>query len=133
MSRLTHPFLGLDVLVEILDERFECDAAGRLAAAGKDVPEGVLPRFVLGRAHEGVIWRFRWDVSTSLVQQVSRLAGRESGIPIDTGEFHAPPQRLAVIERLFSEEMRLAVIDGRALREMVVRDGITVGEFWMLE
>jgi hypothetical protein len=130
VSGLTHPIFGLEVLVEILEARFEHDSAGRLAGFGKDASGGVLPRFVLGRALEGVIWRFRWDVSTNLVQRVARLAGRESGIPIDTGDCPARPERFFAIERLLAEEVGLSVSDGGTLHERVVRDGITVGEIW---
>jgi len=94
--------------------------------------DGVTPRFVLGRAQEGVIWRFRHDLSTDLVQDVSRLAGREKGIPIDP-ESAPPPERWVMIERRFSVE------DGRkdpirigngVLHERVSREGQVLGEIW---
>ena len=133
VSHFTHPVFGLEALVEILLNRFEHDDAGRLVGLRGESLDGVLPRFVLGRARDGVIWRFRSGLSTNLVQAVARLAGRELGIPIDTQKVTPPPDRLFAIERLFSES------DGRrephvtALREEIVRGGIAVGELWTLE
>ena len=50
---------GLDAIIEILEMRYAYDANGRLADVQGD---GILPRFVLGRAPEGCLWRFRADL-----------------------------------------------------------------------
>ena len=88
------------MLVETFAMRFEYDEMGRIV---DQVDEGVSPRFVLGRAQEGVVWRFRSDVATELAQDVARLAGREKGIPIDP-ENTPPPERWVMIERRFAAE-----------------------------
>ena len=112
--------------------RFEYDEMGRIVDT---IDEGVSPRFVLGRAQEGVVWRFRSDLATELVQDVARLAGREKGIPIDP-EMTPPPERWVMIERRFALE------DGRkdglrpendVLHEWVSVDGGAFqGEIWTI-
>ena len=66
--------LGLEYVLEELARRYVFDQAERMV---KPAAEGVLPRFVLGRAAEGCIWRFSAELSPSLVRSVAKLAGRE--------------------------------------------------------
>lgn len=107
--------------------RFEYDPRGRIVDCRID--EGGTPRFVLGRAHEGVVWRIGSKVTTNLVLVVTRLAGREKGIPIDGVGPPVPPDRLAPILRIFGEDAGRTL---EASHEWVTRSGVTLGEIWTI-
>ena len=141
MSALTHSKVALDFVVEALARRFVYDVLGRITGTGEG-HEGGAPRFVLGRAREGVVWRFRSDLDRNVVSEIARLAAREQGIPID-GDRAVPPERLVMIER------RLAGVDSLTANEgtnphsadTLTRrhswvsddDGRVVGELWWLD
>ena len=120
---------GLDVVLETLTAHYMFDARGRISGT---VVEGVLPRFVLGRAVEGCVWRFRADLMEGIVASLARLAGREPGARFD-GELPAPPERLVALGRLLAPpeslhgEMRASLS-----RISVTRSGVMVGEIWRI-
>ncbi len=116
---------GLEHLLEALEQRFVSDEKGRLSASAGD---GVLPRFVLGRAAEGCVWRFSAELPLELVRSVAKLAGREKGCAID-GESTAPPERLVMIGRLLRTGQDLPI----PRRDLISHEGSTVGEFWTLD
>ena len=116
---------GLEHLLEVLERRFRSDEQGRLAESAGD---GVLPRFVLGRAAEGCVWRFSAELPGALVRSVAKLAGREKGCVID-GESTAPPERLVMIGRLLRNGGEPPI----PRRELISHQGATVGEFWTLD
>lgn len=89
----------LERVVQRLEDDLEFDERGRIVGFES---HGSSPRFVLGRAREGIVWRFRADVPDDLVRDVARLAGREKGIPIATTGVPRPPERWLSIERHFS-------------------------------
>jgi hypothetical protein len=150
MSASPHNVLGLDRVVAILARRYAFDPVGRIAGfAERD--EGRTPRFVLGRAREGVVWRFRADVDPSLVVEIGRLAAREKGFPID-GTTPQEPERLAAIRKRVDRAVPMAPVEGRtphsdpvdgqpgsgsagllARHEWVSHEGVVVGELWTIE
>lgn len=109
----------LDAVLATLNALYTFDARGRLLAA---VHGGVLPRFVLGRAEEGCVWRFRSDLEPDVVVALARLAGRESGARFE-GNWPAPPERLEALRRVLDADA--------AVRSAVTRAGVTVGELWL--
>lgn len=121
---------GLEAILETLNRRFTFDARARIAGC---FSEGVLPRFVLGRAAEGCVWRFRADLPPGVVAAVARLAAREPGARFD-GELPAEPERLAAIERLIRGQAGNAGESDRAGRdrEVVVAGGIRLAELWQV-
>lgn len=117
---------GLLVIADLLECRFEFDTSGRILHR-KGV--GVSPRFVLGRAAEGCIWRFRVDIGQQLVGRLARLAGREAAFPFD-GERPAPePERLVMIERLLGVDRAKQ----STRHERVSKGGVPVGELWEID
>ncbi len=121
---------GLDRVLETLIAHYIFDARGGIV---RSTDGGVLPRFVLGRAAEGCVWRFRSDLERQLVVGLARLAGREPGVRFD-GELPAPPERLVALERLLRPTESP---DGQARagvsRIPVTREGVTVAEIWRIE
>ena len=134
--------MGIDVLVRELERRYVFDAQGRIAGLRS---EGIPPRFVLGRAAEGCLWRFRVDLPPSLVRDVARLAGREPGFPIGAEGPIPPPERLVMIERLFhangmphdagtaDDPAKPSERAPAARRQAVTRDGVTVAELFTID
>ena len=116
---------GLESLLDALESRFVIDAKGRLCASRND---GILPRFVLGRATEGCLWRFAADLDGSQIRSVAKLAGREKGCTIE-GESTAPPERLVMIGRLLRE----GDVPPVPRREFITDAGKIVGELWSLD
>ncbi len=114
---------GLAVVLETLKAHYTFDEIGRIVSQRDG---GVLPRFVLGRAVEGCVWRFRSDLNDGIVVSLARLAGREPGARFD-GELPAPPERLMALGRLLD-----GVSAGReaAQRVLVTRAGVTCGDLW---
>lgn len=139
MSQLTHRRNGLVGVGNTLEMLFEYDVLGRIIGWQNPASGGVLPLFVLGRAHLGVIWRFRSNIAPNLVRDVSRLASREKGFPsgyrmggsgpgsglVETRA--TPPERLAMIERILSPEIRKG---SEARHEWVEAAGVRIGEIW---
>jgi len=117
---------GLETILEELDARYEFNENGRLTYLRG---EGILPRFVLGRAAEGCVWRFSTSVAVEQVNAVSRLAGKEPGFPIAGKRPVPPPERIVVIERLLAAEG----IEVETHREILTRDGIEVAELWTID
>jgi hypothetical protein len=117
--------MGLGAVLETLKAHYTFDAIGRIVSQRHG---GVLPRFVLGRASEGCIWRFRSDLDERIVVSLARLAGREPGARFD-GELPAPPERLAALARLLDVDGAPTGF-GEARRELVTRSGVTCGELW---
>jgi hypothetical protein len=122
--------MGLTAVLETLNAHYTFDSIGRIVSRCNG---GVLPRFVLGRAAEGCVWRFRSDLDEGMVASLARLAGREPGARFD-GELPAPPERLMALERLLPP---IPGLDGparsTASRDCVTRDGVTVGEIWRID
>ena len=118
---------GLETILTILADRYEYDANGRLAEMRGD---GILPRFVLGRASEGCIWRFSANIDRDQLSAVARLAGRESGFPIAGEKPAPPPERLVMIQRLLGREEG-AEADVR--HEVLTREGVEVAELWTID
>ena len=120
---------GFDGVLETLNQHYIFDTRGRISGA---TTEGVLPRFLLGRAAEGCVWRFRADLEEETVVSLARLAGRESGARFD-GELPAPPERLAALERLLPpRESGPGDFRGPPSRILVTRAGVVVGEIWQI-
>ena len=150
MSVAPHNVLGLDHVVAILTGRYSFDPIGRIAGFAEH-DEGRTPRFVLGRAREGVVWRFRADVDPTLVVEIGRLAAREKGFPID-GTKPQAPERLAAMRMRLDRAVPTEPIEGRpphsapvdgqpdsgsarslARHEWVLHDGVVVGELWTIQ
>ncbi len=129
MSRLTHRPNGLAGVGRVLATRYAYDDLGRIIDTGRSTRDGFSPRFVLGRAGEGVIWRFRNDLETEVMRGIARLAAREMGFPIADAERPTRPERLHPIERLLSE-----AADGpvEVRHEWVEDAGERLGELWLL-
>lgn len=116
---------GLETIIEVLDTRYEYDLNGRITTT---IGEGISPRFVLGRAAEGCVWRFAADLEPERVTAVARLAGREPGFPIAGEKPAPPPERLVVIERLLADEDS----NYETRREILTRNGIEIAELWTI-
>ncbi|MFO0690727.1 MAG: hypothetical protein U0900_18650 [Myxococcota bacterium] len=119
-------------VLETLTADYTFDAEGLIVQSRDAVP---LPRFVLGRAAEGSVWRFRSDVARSTRIARARLAGREPGAVFD-GELPAAPERLAALERLLppaAEPPASRSTQSRWRRRSVTRSGVVVGELWSLD
>lgn len=117
---------GLGTIIEVLEKRYEYDVNGRISGVRG---EGILPRFVLGRAAEGCIWRFGATLEPERVMAVARLAGREPGFPIAGERPVLPPERLVMIERLLAKES--AEVETR--REILTREGVDVADLWTID
>lgn len=117
---------GIEAILETLNAHYTFDARGRIVGSRVD---GVLPRFVLGRAVEGTVWRFRADLPEASVRALARLAGREPGARFD-GELPAPPERLAALRRIL--ESGEGVLS-HARRESITRDGVAFAELWLFD
>ncbi len=117
---------GLEMILAVFADRYEYDANGRLVDIRSD---GILPRFVLGRASEGCIWRFSANIERDQLLAVARLAGRESGFPIAGEKPAPPPERLVMIRRLLGREG--AEADAR--HEILTREGVEVAELWTID
>jgi len=116
--------IGVELLLERVKERFPMDAEGRIVGSDSD---GLCPRFLLGRAVEGCIWRFGRGVPDTLVVVVAKLAGREPGLGERAAGSAPPPERLAAIERVFAREGASLALR----RELVEHEGVVVGELWI--
>lgn len=123
---------GLEAILETFEMRYEYDLRGRIIGCKSG---GVLPRFVLGRAAEGCVWRFSAGIGADVVSAVSKLAGRELGFPIDQTLPLPPPERLVMIERILGPVLgRDRPAGGQTpSREVVTRDGVMLAEIWALE
>lgn len=130
MSRLTHRPNGLVQLSRALAARYAYDDLGRMTEVVARDGEGFPPRFVLGRAEEGVIWRFRNDLETEPMRGIARLAAREKGFPIAEASRPVPPERLAPIERLLADASGGTV---EARHEWVDVAGERIAELWLLD
>lgn len=121
----------LEVVLETLRAHYVFDARGRLSAATSG---GVPPRFVLGRAAEGCIWRFRADLEPQNVVRLARLAAREPGAVFD-GDLPAPPERLTPLQHLLSRPIvgSAAPTPVDVRRTLVTRGGVVVGELWSID
>jgi hypothetical protein len=117
---------GIDVILEVLNAHYTFEPRGRIAGARHD---GVLPRFVLGRAAEGCIWRIRSDLPEEAVRDLARLAGREPGARFD-GELPAPPERLMALCRVLAGG---SAVEKAPDRELATRAGVVVGELWRFD
>lgn len=106
--------------------RYEYDLNGRIAGVRG---EGILPRFVLGRAAEGCIWRFSANLESQRVTAIARLAGKEPGFPIAGEKPVLPPERLVMIERLLANEG----VEVETRREILTRDGVEIAELWTID
>lgn len=116
---------GLEKILEVLGARYEYDSNGRITGVQG---EGILPRFVLGRAVEGCVWRFGADLEETRVKAVARLAGRELGFPIAGEKPVLPPERLVMIERLLAVEN----FEYETCREILTRKGVGIAELWTI-
>ena len=117
---------GLEEVIDELRERFVYDTNGRIT----DVRGGgVSPRFVLGRAAEGCVWRFNANLEPDRITAVARLAGRELGFPIAGERPVLPPERLVMIERLLAA----GGVGAESRREFLMRDGVEVAELWTID
>ena len=139
--------IGLDAVLERLALCFEYDSLGRIVGS-RERNAGRRPRFVLGRAAEGVVWRFGCDVSAEVVGEVARLAARERGLHVN-GRSAVPPERLESISQRLGNPPEL-IGEGNAVPRRASRgsrDGTKsrprhewvssgeriVGELWSLD
>lgn len=141
MSLLPKHDIGLEMVLEALETRFELDARGHIVASRGD---GITPRFVLGRSTEGCLWRFGPGLADETVRRVARLAGREPGLPEHDargvplasapGRPPAPPERLEAIARLLTPpaDASSGPAAATAHREPLRRAGVLVAELWLL-
>ncbi len=113
---------GLELILSQLTLRYVSDARGRLVASTQG--DGVLPRFVLGRAAEGCVWRFRADLADALLRNVAKLAGREPGWGL--GQTPVRPERLEMISRLLGADRGAEVWS----RETFEFEGQLRAELW---
>lgn len=119
---------GLAFVLETLNARSRMDARGRIVGFRS---EGVPPRFVLGRAAEGCLWRFGAALEDEVVVALARLAGREPGVRFE-GELPAPPERLAALQRLLDRTVGDVVPSSVAPRRIpVTPEGVALGELWL--
>ncbi len=118
--------IGLDAILETLNAEYSFDARGRIGGGRVD---GILPRFVLGRAREGCLWRFRSGLDEGKVAALARLAGRESGADFE-GELPAPPERLVSLSRILAGEGESGPVPRRS---PVTREGVVCGELWIFD
>ena len=126
------------------------DDLGRITGC-HDRHGGGTPRFVLGRAREGVVWRFRSGLDPGLVVEIGRLAAREQGFPID-GERAQAPERLAEIAKRIDRHDRTHAAEGHSPQILALEDEArrtpdapavrhhwvshganVVGEFWTID
>jgi hypothetical protein len=127
---------GMDLLLEELERRYVFDTMGRMIESRCD---GVLPQFVLGRSAEGCLWRFRADLPAESVNRIARLAAREPGLPMGVEGPIPQPERLVMIERLFSpiEFENVVDVDRRAevesRRTQMTRNGVVVAELFSID
>jgi hypothetical protein len=121
---------GLGAVLETLNDEYTFDARGRMVASRAG---GVLPRFVLGRAAEGCIWRFRADLGREREVALARLAGREGGARFD-GELPAPPERIAALVQVLADApASSSTLDkGTVRRDIITRGGVALGELWRI-
>ncbi|MAG30055.1 MAG: hypothetical protein CL908_04075 [Deltaproteobacteria bacterium] len=112
--------------MDLLEMRYEYDSMGRMLARPG---VGDTPRFVLGRAAEGCVWRFRSDLDVDLINRVAKLAGRESAFPFGGEKPVCEPERLAMIGRLLGVDR--AGICTR--RELVSRSGVEIADIWTID
>ena len=150
MSTSLRQRVGLEVVLEALARRYAFDDVGRITGS-LEQNEGRTPRFVLGRAREGVLWRFRSDLDPTLLVEIGRLAAREKGFPIGIGAAR-PPERLASIAKLLARHDRALAEEGgrrephgqaRAERQnpeapiarhaLVSADGVVMGELFAFD
>jgi hypothetical protein len=128
----------LGILQQWMDHCYAVDTEGRITDSRGVLNAGALPRFVIGYAREGVIWRFRTDLAPELVRDLARLAARELSITAGErrpggvvlahrGDLPTRPERLASMLRLLSRED-----EGQAdaTHERVEIAGRSVGEVW---
>lgn len=123
---------GIDAILETLNAQYSFDGRGRLQATRID---GILPRFVLGRAAEGCVWRFRAGLDEATVAALARLAGRESGASFE-GELPAPPERVFALSRVLAGAGAGAGAGGSGAaprRSAVTRAGVVRGELWLFD
>ena len=117
---------GIDAILATLNAQYTFDGRGRICGVRH---EGVLPRFVLGRAGEGCVWRFHAGLDRAAVVALARLAGRESGASFE-GELPAPPERSFALARILAR-------DGEIVREPrrspITRDGVVHAEIWIFD
>ncbi len=118
---------GLESIIQTLEMRYEIDANGRLA--GVIGGGSLLPRFVLGRAREGCVWRLGAHLEARSVVEVARLAGREPGFPIAGKSPMPPPERLVMIERLLAPDAK----EIETKYEMFREGGDVIAEIWSIE
>jgi hypothetical protein len=125
MSHGPSPTTDLESLIKILASRFEYDTLERIVASRTD---GVAPRFVFARSAEGCAWRFGCGVEEEVVIGLARLAARELGLGTSAPGAAAPPERLEMMRR------RLEDAGGsvEVRRELIEREGRTLGEIWSL-
>lgn len=115
--------------------------SGRSDPVGGSASDGLPPRFVLGRAAEGCVWRFRADLPLEQIQALARLAAREPGARFD-GELPAAPERLAALVRVLetgvSSSKGFSMATNRSnstnpRHDRVTRSGVTLGEIWLFD
>jgi GNAT superfamily N-acetyltransferase len=84
------------------------DAVGRIHSI-REPASPRPPRFHLGRTRLGNLWRFRDDLPSSLVRDLSRLVGREPGLaPGWPAHGRHPPERIEALRRLLREHGGIA-------------------------
>lgn len=120
----SNPTTALEALVAHLTQHYESDLLGRIVASE---PRARVPRFVLARAAEGCVWRFGSGLPDAVVIAVARLAGREPGLGGRAPRDAPPPERLAMMERLFAQ----AGLPVSVERELVRRADVEIGELWI--
>ena len=117
---------GLEAILATLNAEYSFDDRGRISGIRC---EGILPRFVLGRAREGCLWRFLAGLEEAKVAALARLAGREAGAEFE-GELPAPPERLVALSRILANAGSGEPVRG-PLRREITRDGVVCGELWV--
>lgn len=112
---------GLARAAEHLMQRYAADSTGRLV---ENRDGGVPPRFVLARAAEGCIWRFRAGLDDDVVRRIAKLAGRERGaVQAERG----PPERLAAIAAVLGPPGEPVEFRYEAIGD----DASSVAEIWI--
>ena len=103
----------LETAKAFIERRYCVDSSQRLEVGKSSAP--TVPRFVLLRTRLGCLWRFRADLSSELIGELAKLAGRE-GAAVPPLELSPPAERLEPMLQV----LRRAGLETAAVRELLL-------------